>query len=410
MGHAPLHLDSPRLGPTAVLASLGLFGLIAGLAGCSPAEAEPTVQVRLASVGNSCDNPGKKTGADKGNGKKTGHCHDDSGAGSGDDESGDDESGDGEGTGAGGGGSEGSESTPGTGDFSGGLTIVDRDGNPIPFDPEVTQVIVETRLHDWEPALDVSLEAGARPRLDVMLVADNSGGLKRDVDLLKEALSHFARTFMNSGTGDRVGLVRVSTEARTSLPLGNDRTQLLAAVDELYVSNGWTALWDGIRIANQELAAAQLEEQDDGATCFSGAYPVIVAMTDGADNNSAGQENTRYAGDGVDTYFEDLLDLRAGFRRTTVHSVGIGKKVDEPALRELSRVSGGVYRSIDDYHRLVGALRSASARLGSMIPLCFRPAHCSHSEVRVQVSVEHDGEVHDAEFVTALEPSCPTEE
>jgi hypothetical protein len=176
------------------------------------------------------------------------------------------------------------------------------------------------------------------------------------------------------------------------------------------VRNGWTALWDGVRIANQVLTEGQLDPADDGSTCFSGAYPVIVAVTDGVENNSAGQNNTNYPGDGIDTFFQDLKDLHAGTRRTQIHTVGIGKRIDETSLRELSMLSGGVYRSIADYAELVNALRSTSGQLGSMIPVCFRPAHCSHTEVRVQVTLEHEGESHTAEFVAPLVPTCATQE
>src|SRR5690606_14123779 len=114
------------------------------------------------------------------------------------------------------------------------------------------------------------------------------------------------------GRPDRIGLVRVSTEARVLQSLTGDREDIQEAVDSLFVTNGWTALWDGFRMANNELHEGQLLELEDGSSCFSGAYAVIVAMTDGMENNSAGQKNTKYPSDGIDTYFEDLLDLRAG--------------------------------------------------------------------------------------------------
>lgn len=145
-------------------------------------------------------------------------------------------------------------------------------------------------------------------------------------------------------------------------------------------------------------------------TCFSGTYPMIITMTDGAENNSAGQKNTRYPGDGIDTFFEDLSDLHPGSRRTTVHTVGIGNNIDEPALRALADDSGGMYRNVANYGKLIGAVRSTSAQLSSMIPVCFRPAHCGHDRVRVKLALDREGETHSAEFVTALQPSCPKED
>lgn len=398
------------------------------MSGCAEDEA-PAVQVRLSAVGNSCNSNGKKNGTDNGNGKKNGHCKDGSGgssgsggatstggspstggAASGDDPSTGGTSSGGGATDPGPGGSGGDGGSSGGDDHSGGISIVDREGDPIPFDPDNTQVQVETRIETWEPALDVSVRPDARPRLDVVLVADNSGGMRRDLDLLKGALAQFSGALLGNGSADRVSLVRVSTDARVVQPLTSDRAALDGAIDSLVVRNGWTALWDGVRIANQVLSAGQLDATDDGSTCFSGAYPVILAITDGVENNSAGQNNTNYPGDGIDTYFEDIKDLHAGARRTQIHTVGIGKRIDEPSLRELSMLSGGIYRSIADYQELVRALRSTSGQLGSMIPVCFRPAHCSHTEVRVQVTLEHEGQSHTAEFVAPLDPTCPSEQ
>lgn len=392
---SPTHI--PRGGSPHPFTSFCRWAVALGVVGlngaCTHGQEETVVQVRLASVGTNCT--AQQNGTVSGNGNKNGHC---SKAGSG--------ASDGAGGTATGGTDGGDESGD---DLSGGISLVDRNGNPIPFDPDNTQVEVETGLEDWQPALNVSLRPEARARLDVVLVADNSGGLSQDIDLLKSSLEDFADAFLLGAGENRVGLVRVSTDARPILELSSDPAAIGAAIDGLEVRNGWTALWDGVRIANQMLASNPLEGDDDETTCFSGAYPMIVTMTDGVDNNSAGQKNTRYPGDGIDTFLDDLSDLRAGSRRPTVHSVAIGRNIDETALRTLANDSGGVYRTVDSYDQLLGALRSTSAQLSSMIPVCFRPAHCGHDRVRINVTLDRDGETHRAEFVTALRPTCPQE-
>ena len=50
-----------------------------------------------------------------------------------------------------------------------------------------------------------------------------------------------------------MGLVRVSTNATVLSELTTDETDLEDSISGMFVNEGWTALWDGIRLGNDVL-------------------------------------------------------------------------------------------------------------------------------------------------------------
>lgn len=125
-----------------------------------------------------------------------------------------------------------------------------------------TQVLVETRTKDgaWPSAGNVKVDFAGPARLDVMLVADSSGSEAAHLALMQSSIDDFAKKLMAGRSGDRFGLVRVSTEAELLLGPNDDVNRLHAASSEMFITNGWTALWDGIRLANETLSATPLAE------------------------------------------------------------------------------------------------------------------------------------------------------
>ena len=76
---------------------------------------------------------------------------------------------------------------------------------------------------------------------------------RQDHRLLAELCLHFARKMNVRAHRDRVGLVRVSTVARVLSPLTEDLDEFRSALETLRVKNGWTALWDGLRVGHEVL-------------------------------------------------------------------------------------------------------------------------------------------------------------
>jgi Mg-chelatase subunit ChlD len=232
-----------------------------------------------------------------------------------------------------------------------------------------------------------------KPVMQTMLVADNSGSQDGNLDLMRVAAKQFAGRFLNQ-KDRKVGLVRVSTESKVLSPPTDDEEDFGAAVDAMFVSNGWTALYDGIRMANEELEAnADLAVDRDGQWgCVDRPFSSVIVFTDGRDNNSSDmQMSEKYMGDGVDTRISDLYDLNVLGVETPVYTVGVGRAVDELSLSSLAEKTGGTYTAIDDYRGLEKELKKDADALSNALPFCFDLPYCDATRVRVHVTGDLDG-------------------
>lgn len=242
-------------------------------------------------------------------------------------------------------------------------------------------------------------QSKAEPRIHTVIVADNSGSQGKTFMQTQEANRVFAKQLLDQGTEDpdRVGIVRVSTEARVLTELTNNPKEFNSAVDAMFVSNGWTALYDGVRVANEVLdrGAFTLSSQNKEWSCVDRAFNSVVVFTDGRDNNSSDMQKTSYKGDGIDTTLESLAKLEILGVRTPVYAVGIGRSVDESSLSELSKRTGGFYSPIDSYEKLAGALEQQASSMRSATPFCFRLPYCDIKAVRVHVRFQLDGSTYD---------------
>jgi len=172
---------------------------------------------------------------------------------------------------------------------------------------------------------------GERAGVDIALVADNSGsetGFLKDV---QSALHRFLSLL--DPALDGASLVRVSTRSLVRVPLTQDLGAVGTGVDALFVANGFTALYDGVRLGNESLALgpSAADARRDRA---------VVAFTDGKENSSADENPTTVVGDGVDTTLDDLGRLEVAGVRTPVYTVAIGE-ADPDELEAMAARSGG---------------------------------------------------------------------
>ena len=291
------------------------------------------------------------------------------------------------------------------GAVSGTLSIVGPSGTPVPKAAPL-QVTVKTRAGagPWQSAGDVVVDDGP-PLLDVMLVADNSGSTADELDDVREALHHFAQVVLSRVHDDRMGVIRVSTVATVLADPTPDEAPVAEAIDGMFVSNGWTALWDGVRLGNERLAATRIVSGEAGA-CYVGTVPSIVLYTDGHDNNSSAEHETAYEDDGVDTTLDDLMALEVDGVPTAIYTVAISEDADAASLEALADATGGRHVAIQNDGQLIGALHAAAAQLDELFPFCFVPASCSHTEAQLTIKVKH-GPVWTTYVRTVpLAPSC----
>jgi hypothetical protein len=228
---------------------------------------------------------------------------------------------------------------------------------------------------------------------DLAVVVDNSGSEDGFVPWLKQGA-----TAMVDGVvarGGRASLVRVSTEANVEVPLTDDQSALDGAIDELFVANGWTALYDGVRMGNETLgfaAPATAPVYDDlESFCGTNRTLGVVAFTDGADNNSSDEHAAdydveSYPGDGLDTTFEDLLDLRVGGVTTPLYTIGLGRDVESDALATLAEGTGGRYLHVDRAEQLPGVFDVVGDYFDARHQVCVELPELECGDFTVRVS------------------------
>lgn len=226
---------------------------------------------------------------------------------------------------------------------------------------------------------------------DLSLVVDNSGSLEKDIDVIRAGAERVVDRVV--GDGGRVSLVRVSTDASVKAPLTEDRALLQRGIDDLFITNGWTALYDGVRMANETLGAGVARgvnlETYDGASafCASTRNQGIVVFTDGDENNSRHQKlwSDKYAGDGVDTTFGDIARLKVQGAATPIYTIGLGDDIDRGAMTALAAHSGGRFVELDDMQRVDEVLEMVAEYFGAAHRTCTDvPSHlCGSLDVRV---------------------------
>jgi hypothetical protein len=298
------------------------------------------------------------------------------------------------------------------------VLLTDGEGESIPCGEAVVDVEVEISRNGEEgpwvgiesgTVLAECTEGGAG---HLALVIDNSGSVVDQLPTLKEGAARVMDRVV--GDGGQVSLVRVSTDASVRQLLTSDRGELGGAIDELFITNGWTALWDGVRIGNETLALApdhELRESEDALTlCTTTKKQGIVLFTDGQENNSSHQklQNERYPGDGLDTTLDDLLLLHSQGTRTPIYPIGLGPNIDRHALTELAEASGGRFFELDSMDRVSDALQAVSEYFGAAHRVCSDvPSHfCGPLDVRVTHRFSARGQTEMRAPTVEWQPCC----
>jgi len=270
--------------------------------------------------------------------------------------------------------------------------VTDANGQAVDLTTANTTITVETRAGGgaWQPVDGVFVGYDGPSQMDVVLVADNSGSEQGHLDEMRSALAAFSEAvILGRDAPDRVGLVRVSTESKTVQDLTEDTSLVQSSIDGLFVTNGWTALWDGLRTGNELL--------DGGAqaSCELGAYRAIAAFTDGKENHS------------VATTEDDVRSFTAGGAPTPLQLIGVGDAIDEGTLASLADDTGGHYTHIDGYADLLGALLDVETGMSSAVPISFQVTDCEQTEARLTAKVTLDGATFTLVVVEALPQVCP---
>ena len=230
-------------------------------------------------------------------------------------------------------------------------------------------------------------------RLTVMIVVDASGDAGPLVRAARRALTPAFGTLADAGA--QAGLVRASTRASLLAAPSRDADALVDAAAGLYTRDGWHALYDGIRMANEAMGGTSDGVVAPLATttsavdaCGEVASHAIVAIVGGADTNSADQNRP---GDDVATRLGDLERLVVGAGRPALHVIMVDATGDGlEDLAALARASGGSAVAVDGPDDVEAALDARVDALLHRTRRCatFAATPCPRFELTAHVEGE----------------------
>ncbi len=195
---------------------------------------------------------------------------------------------------------------------------------------------------------------------NVFICIDTSGSMaSTDVFPTRaQAAKTAARAFIReSPAGTKIGIISFAGAAGVVEPLSADRQSVIAALDEVPLPDGATAIGDALKLAAQQLPNT--------------GHRVVILITDGVNNAGA-----------------DPMEMAQwlGAHHVPVYTVGIGTPngglipgtneeatIDEEALRGYADASGGAYARAEN----AAQLRDALARLGHVTAFARKPVDAS---------------------------------
>jgi Ca-activated chloride channel family protein len=195
---------------------------------------------------------------------------------------------------------------------------------------------------------------------DVFICIDTSGSMaSTDVQPTRaQAAKDAARAFIDeTPAGTKIGLIAFSGAAAIVAPLSANHAQVVAALEQIPLPNGATAIGDALQLAAQNLPPR--------------GHRVVILVTDGVNNT------------GVDPA---EIAQWLGAHHIPVYTIGIGTPagglipgtnqeatIDEGALRAYAQVSGGTYARAEN----ASQLREVLAHLGRVTAIRARPVNAS---------------------------------
>lgn len=167
--------------------------------------------------------------------------------------------------------------------------------------------------------IDKASQLDEKEQLNTCLVADVSGSMYEQIEVVKEAMKKFVDCIQYS-SGDQTSLITFDNTVNVNTAFSNSKNQMVKEINTMYAGNS-TALNDALYVA-----VCQAAEQE-GAKC-------VIAFTDGYDNVSIKTS-------------DDVIAV-ANKYGVPVYIIGIGYDVDANELNYISDETDGFYQSIDN--------------------------------------------------------------
>lgn len=186
---------------------------------------------------------------------------------------------------------------------------------------------------DWSRVFQVARPVNITP-IDVIMVLDRSGSMEEfdsvcgesKMEMVKKAASFAATDALNSGPGNRVGVVSFSDWSSSDVDLTRDQNAIADEINVLH-AGGATSYGAGLEVAlNQMTAHGNFT-----------SIPVILFMSDGWHNTWPEPQNyiPEYTGRGI-----------------KIFTMGVGESINQDLLEWMADETGGEYKAIRDCSEL----------------------------------------------------------
>lgn len=298
------------------------------------------------------------------------------------------------------------------------MLLTDDAGRPIPCEDMDVAVEVEVSYEGdaWTSvaAENLRVQCGDTSPRDVALVLDESGSQQDVVDQTMAGAGALADAILSQG--GRVGVVSLASTVTVRSGLTSDGGEVHEAISELDATNGWTALYDGIRVGNEVLGSAitaedEVEHDDLDSFCADHRSFSVVAYTNGDDNNSGDERTDPDRGDGIDTTLGDLQGLHVSSVPTPIHTIGLGDGVATEILESLAEATGAKHLAVTGESAVVDAFAQIAEYPDATTQVCasLDAVGCGLADVRVTYTLGGDGIDEQAVEEFTMHVPCPPE-
>ncbi len=242
----------------------------------------------------------------------------------------------------------------------------------------------------------------------VSMVLDNSASAKTYLDKLKTASKDLvSRLEVESALGS---VTRISTNASVQHPMSDDYESLKAAIDELWSKNGYSAMYDAMRMGFQTMDLLASTYTDEGRLdnfCDNRQRKAMVLFSDGGENNSAdefaktaefseGYDIIKYPGDKIDSSLDMIIEMGKKYQ-VPIYTIGLGDNHDVESMKKISSETGGFYISGENAEDIPKMFEKLTEYLKGATSLCFdvKKITCGNKQIKVQYqwaeATERDG-------------------
>lgn len=304
------------------------------------------------------------------------------------------------------------------GNFNMKLLSTNQNGQALDCDDENEQVFLDIMnddgVYERVNSDSVQLKCNKQGQGQVAMVIDNTGSVKDIITQIKSgANSILDQVILGEGSAS---ITRVSTNSKICTEVISDATKLRSTVEEqLFAGNGWTALYDGIRMGNETLIRSNANfDTKTSSVCGNMPNRGIVVFTDGNENNSSDEKSysydrSRFPGDYIDTSLDDLLAMDVNGIKVPVYTIGMGTDVDHETLESLASKSGGRHFKVENGQEVEVAFELISKYFNAAASVCANVSKAMCGTRHIKITRENKSSGSGSSETTTYTANIPCE-